>query len=152
MKKHRLNPLLAPFKNLFRATHTYHNIREGRGRWHTRCDQFHILQPGQQTLQQQSSHVLTCALKAMRNFWRETEIYKYIYMIYIVYIIIECLHLPENMDMVNSGRNCANCLDRKRCERQYALLSRTSSVPTLLSSSEKEVHKRDDDWIQLNFV
>lgn len=66
-------------------------------------------------------------------------------MIYIVYIIIDCLHLPENMDMVNSGRNCANCLDRKRCERQYALLSRTSSVPTLLSSSEKEVHKRDDD-------
>jgi len=26
--------------------------------------------------------------------------------------------LPENMDMVSSGRSWANCLDRKRCERQ----------------------------------
>lgn len=66
------------------ATQTYHNIREGRGWWHTRGDQLHILQPGQQTLQQQSSHILTCALKTMRNFWRERKIY--IYIIYSTYI------------------------------------------------------------------
>lgn len=27
-------------------------------------------------------------------------------------------YVPENIDIVNSGRNCANCLDKKRWDRQ----------------------------------
>lgn len=59
--------------------------------------------------------------------------------IFFKIVIYFCIkkNLPENMDMVNSGRNWASCFDKNLCDRQYSLQSNTSNVPTLSSSGSK---------------
>lgn len=52
------------------------------------------------------------------------------------------LNIPENIDIVNSGLNCAICFDKNRCDLQYALLRSASSVPTFSSSVKKPKIKK----------
>jgi len=46
----------------------YHNVGKGRGGRHTGGHQLHVLQPGQEALQQQGAHILPGALETMGNF------------------------------------------------------------------------------------
>lgn len=45
-------------------------------------------------------------------------------------------HLPENIGIVNSGRNLAICLDKNMWDWQYASLNTASKVVSTLSSTE----------------